>query len=563
MRRILFVLPFLLPVLSSAQNQIGWSGNGFFENLEDSALSWLKAYHTPFTIRFPGGPISKFCNPYAIRQGWGIDTNMVNAFYATGGVDEDGDSKDKWIGKAGLQPLNSSYMDELSSLVKTMPMEVLWVANINLSAHENEKVIDYMIDSGVKIVGVVMGSEVYSWLNFSFSAYEKKFEPIVNEILKNHPTLKIALCVAPNPKTTGGSQDKGRVDHALWNDSVGTYMNSDTNYKAIDIHLYYGGTICPDIFNLAKQPGKRVMSGQDDTELTHYFTDAYNCLMSSTSVIDRITYCRTKFKNKEVWNCEGLTCTPSYFFGNTWVNGALQFKAFLDVNKLLDRACKQSLVTPDIHGDICRRNDFDLVQTTNVKRIGYFSTLLYTEAIIENAIHLTDTVINLTTDSENYFFYSLEKQNIHLNIPSNKFIEAVNVKRVTGLHPYSSSGAMAYMAKKSTQSYEIDKVIVESIDSDYFSIPANSFGLVEIKLSTRTSLENRNTTLNHIRVFPSPAKDLLYIQQENCRGIEIRDLMGRLILSCTPEKSLISVSELKTGIYFLTNGIDVTKFEKD
>ncbi|MFN3939417.1 MAG: hypothetical protein ACK4IY_02445, partial [Chitinophagales bacterium] len=50
---------------------LGFNGAGFFENANEDVLQWISEWNQPFTIRVPGGSISKFHDPYNNCCGWG------------------------------------------------------------------------------------------------------------------------------------------------------------------------------------------------------------------------------------------------------------------------------------------------------------------------------------------------------------------------------------------------------------------------------------------------------------------------------------------------------------
>jgi hypothetical protein len=67
------------------------------------------------------------------------------------------------------------------------------------------------------------------------------------------------------------------------------------------------------------------------------------------------------------------------------------------------------------------------------------------------------------------------------------------------------------------------------------------------------SLAVNESKLNRIQVFPNPAKaEVTVLEVQNGTSISISDISGRIISKTTVIKNKISISELKTGVYFFT-----------
>lgn len=449
-----------------AAQEFGHNGNGFFENRNASTDAAMAAIPGKLILFIPGGPLSKLADPVATPYGWGLDDARTTDYFSTGGKDEDGASLQKWLDKEDLQP-DYSYLQSCIDLSNAWPGEFAYIyrVNINIPVSHTLEIIS-TLHANTELRGVIMGSEVYGWLNFDFDAYKAKFLPICEALHSTFPDLKIGLCVAPNPD---------RSDHDRWNDAVCDFINSpeadNCGIAAVDGHLYVGEKNCPEVWN--SMPPKRAITEAEDSELSAYFADAFECLTSTTSIADRVAGFREKYPGMEIWCAEGYTTNPSAYFGNTWVGAAAQF-LFL-IEGACDISGKQSAVTPDIYGDICRRNDFDLPVDPMLKRTGYWATILALEAAGSGAVELP----NAGVSAGNYYFCTTSGFSSSFTAPAGYQIVEVRVRRLTGQYLYSSAGGTQYHGRGSVKSFEID-----GIDEDVFSntviVPPNSFGWIEV-----------------------------------------------------------------------------------
>lgn len=67
------------------------------------------------------------------------------------------------------------------------------------------------------------------------------------------------------------------------------------------------------------------------------------------------------------------------------------------------------------------------------------------------------------------------------------------------------------------------------------------------------NLSINDQKLNKIQIFPNPAKaEVTVLEVQNGTSISISDISGRIISKTTVIKNKISISELKTGVYFFT-----------
>ena len=100
MKKLFFLLAMSTQVLF-AQN-IGFNGAGLFENYDRDVEQYLVDLNQPFTIRFPGGSISKFHDPYNVRRGWGMSAENIKDWFQRTGFDEDGNGMEKWVDRKSV-----------------------------------------------------------------------------------------------------------------------------------------------------------------------------------------------------------------------------------------------------------------------------------------------------------------------------------------------------------------------------------------------------------------------------------------------------------------------------
>ncbi|MBC8045613.1 MAG: hypothetical protein H7Y00_02335 [Fimbriimonadaceae bacterium] len=463
MKKYLFIFLF---ISSSVFGQhFGFNGAGFFENYDAQTIKWLHDWNQPFTIRIPGGAISKFHDPYNNRKGWGMTEANVKNWFNTSGFDEDGQGLDKWLRKTEEQP-DHSFMDDLINLQKEFPnMQVIYVLNIlNSTPEANMTALRYMIKGGVKIVGVEAGNEVYGKYN-SFDEYVKDFEPVFKIVKKEFPQIKTAICVAPI---------KGIKEKDFWNQQMSKYKG---DYDAAIVHFYYTGKEMKDVYSSMPE---NVVADENkiNNSLDKVYRLAINTLMENKLFTYHIEESKRLFPGKAIWITEWNT-KPSDVFNNTILNGAWQMKSLIDYRNDVEYLCIHNGVGPDKYGMISRTNKFDSEKTALVRRMGYWAYQLAGEA--GNAIELKKdkTYIVSFSDEENvcYYFYNFgETYKTNIQYAENNTIATIHY--VSGKYIYSSSGTAGYMGKGTKASYEVNGIIAEKFSS---TIPKNSFGYIEFQ----------------------------------------------------------------------------------
>lgn len=461
MKKYLFAL--VLMWQSAYTQNLGFNGTGFFENYDADAIKWLHEWNQPFTIRVPGGAISKFHDPYNNRNGWGMSEDVIKDWFNSVGFDEDGQGVDKWVNKASMQP-DHSYMDDLVNLQKEFPeMTVIYVLNVlNSTPEANMQALRYMIQRGVNIVGVEAGNELYGKYA-SFSEYAKDFEPIFEMVKKEFPAIKTAICAAPM---------KGQKEKDYWNEQMSKYIGA---YDAAIIHFYYTAKDIQDAYS--SMPEKQEMQDAKlNSALDKSYRLAAKTLMENQLFTHHIEEAKRLFPGKSIWITEWNT-KPSDVFNNTILNGAWQFKSMIEYRYNVDYLCVHNGVGPDKYGMISRKNKLDSTSGLLVRRMGYWAYQLASEAGNAKEIQKQKSyLIEIPDDesSECMYFTNFEdawKPDFKL-----ENVSSATIHFVSGKYIYSSSGWAGFMGKGTNASYEVSGIKVETFTG---TIPKNSFGYIE------------------------------------------------------------------------------------
>ncbi len=462
-----FIIVLLLISNAIYAQHLGFNGSGFFENYNEDVVKWLHDMNQPFTIRVPGGSISKFHDPYNIRQGWGMDATRIKSWFKETGFDEDGASVEKWVRKAEEQP-NHSYLDDLIKLQKEFPdMQVTYVLNVLFSTPEaNMQAIRYLMNGGVKVAGVEAGNEVYGKYN-SFSEYIQDFEPIFNLLETEYPQVKKGLVAGANLQ---------REDIVRWNDDLENYKGE---YDAVIIHYYYTARELGEAYDMIK----RIAYDENKYEanLDKAYRKAAEELLNKNLFEESVANAKNKFKGKAIWITEWNT-KPSDMLNNTILNGAWQFKEMVELRDDVEYLLIHNGVSPDKYGMMSRRTKFDSEQNELLRRIGYWAFMLASE--VEDGIKLQkNTKHNLQADADGevcYYFTNLdEAYQAQIDYGSNK-IASATIHYVTGKYGYSSAGTTGYMTKGTQPNYEVKGIKTEDFKG---TVPKNSFGYIVIKTS--------------------------------------------------------------------------------
>jgi len=464
MKKLLIVF-ILFTQVSFAQN-LGFNGSGFFENYDADVEKYLLDMHQPFTLRVPGGAISKFHDPANVKKGWGMAEQNITDWFKKTGFDEDGNGLEKWLRKSGEQP-NHSYLDDLIALQQKFPdMQVLYVLNVlNSTPEANLQAIRYLVQHKVKVVGVEAGNEVYGKYA-SFTEYINDFEPIFKLLEKEYPQIKKGLVAGANTS---------RKDIVAWNEGLAKYKG---DYDAVILHYYYTQRELGEAYDLIPLRSQYAPKN-GNADLEKAYKKAAELINSKQMIKDGIAYARDQFGAKPIWITEFNT-KPSEMLCNTIVNGAWQFREMVEFDDQLEFFLIHNGVSPDKYGMISKSTKVDSENTTMIRRMGYWAYILASEAKNgEKLIKDEKPVLNVDDDGEICLYFTNLAAAYAMNIDFGKLnVTAVTINYVSGEHLYSASGTAGYMGKGSDQTYEVNKINREKYTG---TIPKNSFGYILVQ----------------------------------------------------------------------------------
>lgn len=462
MKKLLFLLAFVST--AACAQQIGFNGAGFFENYSPDVETWIRDLQVPFTLRVPGGSISKFTDPYTVRKGWGMTEDNIRDWFAHSGFDEDGSGLDKWLRKASEQP-DHSYMDDLIQLQKECPqMTVLYVLNIlNSTPEKNMDAIRYLMQNGVRIVGVEAGNEVYGKYK-SFDDYRKDFEPLFTMLRKEYPDIKKGLVAGANIS---------RGDLQRWNRDLANYKG---DYDAVILHYYYTQRELGDAYSMIPDD-MTYTPGTYNAVLDNAFRKAYQEMMQKDILGDGVAYAKKTFPGKEIWITEWNT-KPADKLNNTLLNGAWQFKEMVALRGQVAYLLMHNGVGPDKYAMISRKTKFDDAGTSMVRRVAYWSFELASSE--HDGIECKpggNYALQPGADGKAYlYFINLDKAyNPSVHYGDNT-LQSASIHYISGKFLYSSAGVTGFMGKGQEPSYEI-----QGIQSGVFdgTVPENAYGYIE------------------------------------------------------------------------------------
>ncbi len=162
----------------------------------------------------------------------------------------------------------------------------------------------------------------------------------------------------------------------------------------------------------------------------------------------------------------------------------------------------------------------------------------------------TDTLANLTS------LYSTMQTEISNAYGSDYMPFEQNGEIITGYYEYNEN---PYNHSAGDILIHMDPISVKELSKAatgatlYFSLAYNS-----------SDIKNVNKQNSHIKVFPNPAKEILYIDSDEDTYLTISNLLGEKIIDCVligKGNQILSLDKLKPGSYFYTflndkNGIE-------
>lgn len=433
-------------------NLIGGNGQGFFQNLDETTIMWLKECfnNRPFVINFPGGADANLVTPSFELKGWGLTEEIINERFAAGQIDENGEGLDKWLEKLEQQNQEpQSYLYNLGELKKEFPqMEIVWKANIVTGSLDSAKKSFESVYSVFPFSKCVMGNEVYSKGNFSFDfrAFLVKAEPLIDWIRKNYPNVKIAIPFAPNLK---------RKDHTRWNNDLISFAKTTTKVDAVDVHIYLTEDDLIEAFKLYPSEKYIFDPNQDYPNLKNCFDEFCEEYQTNDLWDYTLDYIEKNLPNQEIWMTEFNT-KPSSNFNNSLGNAGFIFSRFMNYSHRVKVLCVHNMVAPDIYGIISRTNNFDIDKTTkNNRRSGYYAMKLASEALQYNKRQVLSNYQEVFENTCFYYDNTLGNTNnfeISPFKPTSGGIGNEITKVITGylqsFNNYDSFGKIGYLNSK-------------------------------------------------------------------------------------------------------------------
>jgi len=219
----------------------------------------------PRVLRFPTGGENKFVKLLDGPPGYGYEQPLIDSAYARGYLDASGyaDWTNTVTNQYLINPDSARYIDRLIDFVQYcdevngFAPSVIFVANVSKQAmfpdiydnvtDENLAAINYLVDNGINIAAIEMGSEHYDDGNDidTFATFDKYYELIKPLLiaLQSDPVLNsipVSVVAAPEPEFAEFiGVGPGSVDHYKeWNSQLRDRAEITTRFDCYSIHLY-------------------------------------------------------------------------------------------------------------------------------------------------------------------------------------------------------------------------------------------------------------------------------------------------------------------------------------
>lgn len=325
-RVILFFALIVALMRQCAGQVLGINGAGFFENRTEQSDIWLREAvgEKTFALRVPGGAIAKFADPDPDVKGWGLNYAGIDSIQIKYGSPEEEDQAgalEKWHRKADAQP-QINYLAELVQMQKDFPnMQVIYTANVFIPASRTLAAIDYLLANGVHIVGVELGNETYSQVNYDFILYWN-----LTMDLRNGVHARRMKVYHPVPATTG---TRNAGSHERWVASLVAVIDTD----GVVFHPYYDEREFPHL----AQPV--------DTSLAYAEIAAFDFDAQFTSML-------ANFPHTKDFIITECNTQPSGLIGDTPLNAFFVSRLLAAAQKFFQYVCLHSGVAPDKYGII-------------------------------------------------------------------------------------------------------------------------------------------------------------------------------------------------------------------
>lgn len=438
-----FISLLFISNILNGQAYTGWNGAGFFDVYPSQVKEWMDGN---YVLR------------YRADQKSGVPDNInqlieLNTYYNS-------------IGKA----FKIIYC---AGLIETTP-------------EENVEAIKMLLDNNVEILSVELDNEPYNQkiCNFDFDCYKFLFEPHVNAIRKNWPSMHISYFIAPRPKDSGVMGGSER--HAQFNNDLAAYLETYPNVNdEISVHIYFNSREIPTLTDsalIAKRPYDPEIYYQDlDYFYTSLFYSGYENIWLWDSTLN---YLSKKFPDRN-YNITEFGTDESGKYKNTVAYHALMsmvwnsYKHYPGVKTLLEHngnaKAGAGCITP-----ASEKYDFNPNGFTSLIRMA-----LPTWKMQNNRPNKSSDVSAKITSAGSYQYHFVNmgavSSAIVLNYDTSLAVSDGTIEYITGTNSYSSMGACPFMGPGTIKNYEITGTTVDSFTTaNEIYVPAWSYGYLNV-----------------------------------------------------------------------------------
>jgi len=305
MRLIIFISLLLLSSNLASQNIVNHNLFGFrttiafilFDTKDSLFINDIKNL-SPNVLSFPGG----YGNFYHLDgPGYGLKLDEINKYQKHINRNEIAAFFNKIVSK---KKHSENYIYDFIKMAKETGSSIIYDANIITSTPEEVlRVIKILYDSGIKLLGIELGGELYDRSYSHFMNIEKYISLArlyADEIRRVYKNLPIAVVSAPN--------NRGSMRLTEWNYKLA----KESFYDAIIIHPYAKVVKGRDA---AGQMLTVISEGTCDAEVFEIYKDRAINYITSDFKFEIDKYNKT-YKNKKIWLTEwNLQMSP--VTGNT------------------------------------------------------------------------------------------------------------------------------------------------------------------------------------------------------------------------------------------------------
>ena len=223
------------------QSILGFNCNGLFSSIDWTSPSFIKRAAEvineiqPKMLRVFDGGGFRYVHPMFDENGsrsvgYGYREEEIEVAFQSGELDED--QYNSYVGKLEKQKLVTvPYIDMLiylNSLLVYKPVVIYMVNVINETPENEVAAINYLISSGVNVVGVELGNEMYG--KTLFEAYEFMCLPFISAIRAYSSSMQISMPMGPAGYTNR---------HKRWNKALSAAIKNGLDIDAVVPHIYY------------------------------------------------------------------------------------------------------------------------------------------------------------------------------------------------------------------------------------------------------------------------------------------------------------------------------------